>query len=114
MKLLLSLIVLLFSIVIGSAHAQQQPLDDVSAVITNTDGNIVTIQFTWNHDDTVSHYEVGCVSCIPNIKQTTIQDTITLSGVTLLEDGSVLLYILAYDEGNIHINVKQILLTLKV
>ncbi len=111
MKLLLCLIVLLSSLVIGSAHAQQ-PLDDVSAVIINTDGNIVTIQFSWNHDDTVSHYEVGCVSCQPNIKQTTTNDSVTLDGVTLLHDGSVLLYILAYNEGDTHIQVKQILLNL--
>lgn len=110
MKLLLFVILLL--IPLASAYAA--PLDDVSTVITSTDGKTVTIQFSWNHDSTVSHYEVGCVSCQPNIKQTTTADSITLSGVTLLHDGSVLLYILAYNEGETHIQAKQILLTLKV
>jgi len=109
MKLLLFSLVLLLTPIMAYA----QSLDDVNAMITDTQGDTVTVQFSWNNDDDVSYYEVGCVSCIPNIKQTTTENSITLHGVTLLEDDSVLLYVLAYDEGDTHISVKQILLTLK-
>lgn len=93
--------------------AYAAPLDKVTAVITDASDVIVTIQFSWNEDETVAYYEVGCVSCQPNIRETTIENFVTLRGVTLLANGSVLLYVLAYDEGDTYMEVKQILITLQ-
>lgn len=89
------------------------PLEDVSTIITDVLDTTVTIQFSWNNDESVSYYEVGCVSCQPNVKQTTTENSIILQGITLLDDGSVLLYVLAYDVGDSHMQVKQILITLQ-
>lgn len=109
MKTVLFSILLLMMVV----PAYAAPLDEVRAVITDASDVIVTIQLSWNEDETVVYYEVGCVSCQPNIRETTIENFVTLRGVTLLDNGSVLLYVLAYDEGDTHMQVKQILITLQ-
>jgi len=109
MKTVLFSILLLMMVV----PAYAAPLDKVTAVITDASDVIVTIQFSWNEDETVAYYEVGCVSCQPNIRETTIENFVTLRGVTLLANGSVLLYVLAYDEGDTYMEVKQILITLQ-
>ena len=100
----------LFSI--GIAYGE--PLDDMKTSILNDDGNSAEIQLTWNNDQKVSKYEVGCVSCIPNIVQTTQDSSISLSNITSLPEGSLaVLYAIAYDFENEIIAAKQIIIDLK-
>ena len=89
-----------------------QPLDDVTTIILESEDSDVSVQLAWNHDDAVSDYEVGCVSCIPNFSENTMNDEIVLQDVTSLENGLVIFYIIAYDSSDEVIIVKQILLEL--
>jgi len=89
-----------------------QPLEDVSATVLESEDSGVSVQLTWNHDDTVSDYEIGCVSCIPNFSESTVNDEIVLQNVTSLKNGLAILYIIAYDNNDEIIVVKQILVNL--
>jgi len=89
-----------------------QPLEDVSATVLESEDSGVSVQLTWNHDDAVSDYEIGCVSCIPNFSESTVNDEIVLQNVTSLKNGLAILYIIAYDNNDEIIVVKQILVNL--
>jgi len=89
-----------------------QPLDDVTAIMLESENSGVSVQLTWNHDDAVSEYEVGCVSCIPNFSEYTVDDEMVLQNVTSLENGLAIFYIIAYDSSDEVIIVKQVLLQL--
>lgn len=86
-----------------------QPLDDVTTTIQESENPGISVQLTWNHDDTVSDYEIGCVSCIPNFSENTVNDEIILQNVTSLENGLAIFYIIAHDNNDEIIMVKQIL-----
>lgn len=89
-----------------------QPLDDVSTVILGSEDSGVSVQLMWNHDDAVSDYEIGCVSCVPNFSENTVDDEIVLQNVTSLENGLAIFYIIAYDNSDEILVVKQVLLEL--
>jgi len=95
---------------LGTAYAQ--PLDDITTTVLEFEDSTASVQLTWNHDDDVSNYEIGCVSCIPNFSENTIHDEIVLQNVTSLENGLAVLYIVAYDNNDEVISVKQVMLKL--
>ncbi len=89
-----------------------QPLDYVDATLLESGHSGASVQLVWNHDDAVSNYEVGCVSCMPNFSENTSHDEIVLSDVTSLENGKAIFYVIAYDDNDEVMVVKQILLQL--
>lgn len=89
-----------------------QPLDDVSTTILESEDSDVSVQLTWNHDDVISNYEIGCVSCIPNFSESTVNDEIVLQNVTSLKNGLAILYVIAYDSNDEIVVAKQILVDL--
>lgn len=95
---------------LGTAYAQ--PLEDVAVTVLEFENSTVSVQFAWNHDDAVSSYDVGCVSCFPNLVENTIHDEIVLRNITSMENGLTLLYIIAYDDDGEIITAKQIMLDL--
>lgn len=96
---------------IGFAHAES--LVDVSVAVLEYDGNSATIETVWNHDETVTKYEMGCVSCMPNISEFTSTDSIMLNNVTSFPNTSnAMLYLITYDSNDEIINAKQILVDL--
>ena len=104
-----SLFIVLLTIGVGLAYAQ--PLDDVNTTVLDYDGNYATIQLSWNADSTVSLYEVGCVSCIPNTSQNVFGTSVTMHEITPIPNSAtVLLYIIAFDESKEIIAVKQVIL----
>jgi len=84
----------------------------ISLTILESEDSGVSVQLTWNHDDAASNYEIGCVSCIPNFSESTINDEIVLQNVTSLKNGLAILYIIAYDNNDEIIMAKQILVDL--
>jgi len=90
-----------------------QPLDDVTATILESENSGISVQLTWNHDDAISNYEIGCVSCIPNFSENTVNDEIVLQNVTSLENGLTIFYVIAYDSNDEILVVKQVLLELR-
>jgi hypothetical protein len=112
MNKFLFLIPLLFGTGIGFAYAE--PLDDVRTEILEFNGSSATVQVSWNQDDSVSQYEVGCVSCFPNISKVTTENNAILNEVTPVGDKSIaLLYVIAYDSENEIIEANQIFVELK-
>jgi hypothetical protein len=100
----------IFLIASLDAVAYAQPLDDVTATMLESENFGISVQLTWNHDDAVSDYEVGCVSCIPNFSENTVNDEIVLQNVTSLENGLAIFYVIAYDSNDEILAVKQVLL----
>ncbi len=112
MNRFLFLIPLLFGAGIGFAYAE--PLDYVKTEILEFNDDSATVQISWNQDDVVSQYEIGCVSCSPNISEVTTENSIVLSNVTAVGDKSTaLLYVIAYDSNNEVIKANQIFVELK-
>lgn len=94
----------------GTAYAQ--PLDDINATVFEYDDPLASVHLTWNHDDSISSYEIGCVSCIPNFSENTSNDDIVLYGITSLENGIAVLYVIAYYDNSEMITAKQVMLEL--
>lgn len=93
----------------GISFAYGEPLDDVMTEIVEFNDDSVTIKISWNQDDTVFQYEIGCVSCSPNISEITTENNIILNNITSIGDESMtLLYVIAYDSNNEIINAEQI------
>ena len=107
--LLMILSVTVFSL-LGPAYAQ--PLNDITTTVLGFTNSTASIQFTWNPDDAVSNYEIGCVSCIPNFSENTTHNEIVLQNITSLENGLAVLYIIAYDDNDEIITAKQVALEL--
>ncbi len=93
--------------------AYAQPLDDVNVILLDHVDSGASVQLAWNHDDAVTYYEAGCVSCMPNFSENTDNDEIVLSDVTSLENGKAIFYVIAYDDNDEVIVVKQVLLELR-
>ena len=93
--------------------AYAQPLEDVNTAILEFEDSTASVQLTWNFDDAVSNYEIGCVSCIPNFSESTTNSEIILQNITSLENGLVLLYIIAYGDNDEIITAKQVTLELR-
>ena len=94
----------------GTAYAQ--PLDDINAIVLEYDDSLASVHLAWNHDDSISLYEIGCVSCIPNFSESTFNDEIVLYNITSLENGIAVLYIIAYHDDSDMITAKQVMLEL--
>ena len=94
--------------------AYAEPLEDIQTSVLDYDGNSATVLLDWNGDETIEKYEVGCVSCIPNIVQYTTNNDLTLDDVTAFPNTSnAMLYIISYDTNDEIINAKQILVNIK-
>jgi len=101
-------------LVFGMGFAYAEPLDDASTTMLNYDGISATLKIEWNSDETVTKYEIGCVSCMPNTLETTSESSITLDDVTPFPNTSnAMLYIIAYDSSDEIIDAKQILVSLE-
>ncbi|HEY4680834.1 MAG TPA: hypothetical protein VIH04_06175 [Nitrosarchaeum sp.] len=97
---------------IGTAYAE--PLEYVQALVLDHEDNYATVQLDWNRDGTVKKYEIGCVSCIPNVVEFSTEDIFTMKNVTAFPNSSnAMLYIIAYDSNDEIINAKQILVNIK-
>ncbi len=79
----------------------------------NISDSLSDVQVSWNHHSSVSSYVVGCVSCIPNISENTTDEVVILKDITPLKDGSIWIYIIAYDEVLDIITAKQIILSVE-
>lgn len=97
--------------VMGLGTAYAQPFEDVNTHVLDFDGTLATIEISWNADD-ASYYEAGCVSCMPNLSDTTTENSIILSGITPLSDGKALLYVISYDADDEIISAKQVIVQL--
>lgn len=110
MKYLLIVMCVVVLDLFGTAYAQ--PLDDISATVLEYDDSLASVHLTWNHDDFISSYEIGCVSCIPNFSENTTDDEIVLYDITSLENGIAILYVIAYYDNSEMIAAKQVMLEL--
>ncbi len=111
MNKFLFLIPLLLSTGISLAYAES--LDEVMIEILEFNDNSATIEISWNQDDAVFQYEIGCVSCSPNISEITTENSIILNDVTSIGDKSTaILYVMAYDSNNEIIDAEQIFVEL--
>lgn len=112
-KFIFFTIAMFFAIVIVSnfddVHAQ--PLQKVNVDILESDGIFATVNISWNENG-ASYYESGCVSCMPNLSDTTTTNTLILNNVTPLADGNAWLYVIAYDDDDEIISAKQIMIQL--
>lgn len=100
-------ILLIFIGFISTAYAE--PLEEINTEILEYLDSSVTVNISWNVDESVFRYEVGCVSCIPNMNEYTKENAITLHNITTLDDGRAILYIIAYDDSGQIISGKQIM-----
>ena len=107
MRQLLAILPFVVIGITGTAYAQ--PLDEVSTTVLDVVDSTTTVQISWNHDSSVHRYESGCVSCFPNIVQSTTDDTIILKNVTALANGRAILYLVAYDDSDTILAAKQIM-----
>ena len=110
-KALLAIPVLLLVFGISSAYAE--PLDDVRVNVLEYDGNSAVVQMTWDNDETLTKYEMGCVSCIPNTSEFTSENKIILDEVTPFPTTSkAMLYLIAYDSQEEIIDARQFIIDL--
>ena len=94
----------------AAAEAHAEPLDEIAVSVTDGAGGPgATVRVSWNHDDSASRYEVGCVSCMPNFVTGTSLDQVTVPGVTALDNGIALLYVIAYDGEDRIIAAQQVM-----
>ncbi|QLH07925.1 hypothetical protein C5F50_05060 [Nitrosopumilus ureiphilus] len=105
---------MLFTLVVilnfDDVHAQ--PLQEVNADVIEFDGTFATVKISWN-DNGASYYKVGCVSCMPNLSDTTTENLMVLANVASFADGNALLYVIAYDDADEIISAKQVMVKLK-
>ena len=107
------LVFLLPLLVFGMGLAYAEPLGNIQTSVLDYTDNSATVQITWDADDDVSSYKIGCVSCFPNIVESTTGNSIIISDVTPFPNGSMaMLYALAYDIENNLISAKQIFVNL--
>ena len=101
-------------LVFGVSIAYAQPMENIQTQVLSYDGNAATIQLDWSHDKRVQNYEIGCVSCIPNVVEFSFDASFIMDGVTAFPNSSdAMLYLIAYDENNEIINAKQILVDIR-
>jgi len=111
MNKFLLLIPLLLSAGVSLAYAE--PIDEIVTEILEFNDNAATVKISWSQDDAVFQYEIGCVSCSPNISEITTENSIILDNITSIGDADMaMLYVMAYDSNNEIIDVKQIFVEL--
>ena len=100
-------------IAFGMSMAYAEPLEEIQASVLEHTNNTATVQIAWNEDDSVVSYQIGCVSCFPNISESTSESSIVFENVTPFPNGSIaVLYGLAYDIENNIVAAKQIFVDL--
>lgn len=110
MKKLLFLLPLLL---VGMGVAYAEPFENVQTSVLDYSNNTATVQITWNADESVSSYQIGCVSCFPNTVDSTSENSIIVSNVTPFPNSTIaMLYGIAYDVENQIISAKQIIVNL--
>jgi len=108
MKILPLILFLIAFGLLGTAYAE--PLENIT--VLETGGSTSSLQIIWNHDDSVSDYEIGCVSCMPNLSESTTHDEIILDKITTLDNGFAILYLIAYNSHDEIITAKQVIIKL--
>ncbi len=76
-KIFLAIPVFLFVFGVNFAHAE--PLNEINTIMSEYDEISATVEILWNYDETVTKYEIGCVSCMPNTSEFTFADSITIT-----------------------------------
>ena len=100
-------------LIFGMGMAYAEPLEHVQTSVLNYTNSAATVEITWNEDENVSSYQIGCVSCFPNTVESTTENNVLLNNVTAFPNGSIaVLYGLAFDFDNEIIAAKQIILNL--
>jgi len=108
----LFLLLPLFIFSMGFAYAE--PLDEIQVSVLSFDNNDATVQITWNQDEKIMRYQIGCVSCIPNTEYFTTDNNIIINNITpISNDSMAILYVLAYDFENEIIAANQIFVDLE-
>ena len=110
MHLIISIFVIIAVGSLGAVFAE--PLDEVNASLIDVSNSTAIVEISWNHDNEVSMYNIGCVSCIPNISESTFEDSLILENVTALDNGFAILYVIAYDFSEEIVAAKQVLLNI--
>ncbi|AJW70266.1 hypothetical protein [Nitrosopumilus adriaticus] len=110
-KLLIFVIAGLIMLSYSTYDAFAQPLQEVNADVIEFDGTFGIIEISWNNNG-ASYYEVGCVSCMPNLSDTTPENSMILNDVTAFANGDALLYVIAYDENSEIITATQVIMKL--
>lgn len=111
MKPLFFLIPLLL-VSLGMAYAE--PLENIQTSVVDYANSTATIQITWDADDEVSSYKIGCVSCFPNTVESVSENNVIIGNVTSLPNSSTaMLYGLAYDLENNLLTAVQIFVNLE-
>ena len=110
MKKLIFLIPL-FVFSIGAAYAE--PLENIETTVLNYTSSVATVKITWDENDQVSSYKIGCVSCFPHIIETTTENSVVFNNVTSFPNSPfAMLYGIAYDLEQEIISAKQIFIDL--
>lgn len=109
MRFLLLVLLVTASSIFGIAYAQ--PLENITTTLEPENSN-VSVHLAWNHEGTVSSYQIGCISCMPNFSNSTIHDEMTLHDITPLTNGVAFLYVIAYDNEKEIITAKQVIVKL--
>jgi len=102
-----------FVLFAGMGLAYAEPLADVNIEVLKSNNDSTTVKLSWNSDQAAAKYEIGCVSCSPNISKHTTGNGYTLSNITAFPNNSfAMLYLIAYDSENELINAKQVIVDL--
>lgn len=104
----ISLAFFLFTVVVASTFESvyAQPLQEISTDVLKIEDSSVTVNIIWNYNG-ASYYEIGCVSCNPNLSNDTTENSFILTDVTPFADGNALLYVIAYHDADEIISAKQ-------
>jgi hypothetical protein len=111
--LMRKLVFLLPLLAFSAGIAYAEPLENIQTFVLDYTNNTATVQITWNADEITSSYKIGCVSCFPNMVESTSENSISIANITAFPNGSMaMLYALAYDIENNLIAAKQIFVNL--
>ena len=103
------------SVIFFPGLSYAQPLETIDAAVVDYDNNQATVSVSWNYDQTISNYEIGCVKLYAKCFKVCKSESVTLSGITPLPNThTALLYtLIAYDsDGEIN-NAIQIFVDLE-
>jgi len=107
------LVFLLPLVLLGVSIAYAEPLENIQTSVLDYANNTATVQITWDADESVSSYKIGCVSCFPNTVDSVFENNVTINEVTTFPNSPMaMLYGLAYDLENNLIAAKQIFIKL--
>ena len=96
---------------VGMAYAE--PLENIQTSVLDYTNNTATVQITWDEDENISSYKIGCVSCFPNTVESISDNNIIISNITTFPNSSIaMLYGLAFDLENNLIAAVQIFVDL--